>query len=194
MYRYPRLPAALTYAAEAHSRQVRKGTDIPYVSHPIGVASLVLEHGGDEDQAIAGLLHDVLEDCGAEHEGPIRAAFGERVAAMVLDCTDGVPDGGGDKAPWRDRKLAYLRHLETVDAAPLLVSACDKLHNARAIASDAAAGQDVFVRFKAGREGTLWYYGSLVEVIGRRLGEGHPLARELAGAVARMSAAYTNQA
>jgi GTP pyrophosphokinase len=96
----------------------------------------VLENGGDEDQAIAGLLHDVLEDAGPEHTAAIRERFGERVLAIVDACTDGTPDATGKKTPWRERKQAYLEHLETIDADALLVSACDKLHNARAIAMD----------------------------------------------------------
>src|ERR1700742_1058831 len=104
MHSFPRLHAALDYAAEAHQAQARKGTAIPYLSHVLGVASLVIEHGGDEDQAIAGLLHDVLEDCGPEHASVIRRDFGERVLSIVESCTDGVPDAQGNKAPWRERK------------------------------------------------------------------------------------------
>jgi GTP pyrophosphokinase len=178
---------ALDYAAEAHRDQPRKGTTLPYLSHPMGVASLVLENGGDEDQAIAGLLHDVLEDCGAEHEQPIREAFGDRVARLVLGCTDGVPGASGEKAPWRARKLAYIDHLGAADEAVVLVSACDKLHNARAIVTDLMAGHAVFERFKAGREGTLWYYNALRQVIAERLGEQHPLSLQLGAAVSQMA-------
>jgi len=149
MIRFPRLAAALDHAAEAHGSQARKGTEIPYLGHLMGVASLVIDHGGDEDQAIAGLLHDVLEDCGAEHEASIRRAFGDRVADMVLACTDGTPDEAGAKAPWTERKRLYLRHLESAADETLLVSACDKLHNARAIAADVAAGEDVFAASRA---------------------------------------------
>lgn len=186
MYRYPRLHRALDYAAEAHSDQARKGTAIPYLSHPIGVASLVLEHGGDEDQAIAGLLHDVLEDCGVQHEEPIRTAFGDRVAVMVLGCTDGLPNAAGDKPPWKARKEAYLEHLKTADPCTVLVSACDKLHNARAIAADLMAGQPVFERFNAGLEGTVWYYGALHRVFADRLGDNHSLVLQLGAAVGQM--------
>jgi len=188
MTRFPRLAAALDYAAEAHGNQARKGTEIPYLGHLMGVASLVIDHGGDEDQAIAGLLHDILEDCGAEHEAPIRRAFGDRVADMVLACTDGTPDEAGVKAPWTERKRLYLRHLKTATDETLLVSACDKLHNARAIAADVAAGEDVFARFKGGRDGTLWYYRSLLQIFARRLPGQRSLVIELENAIGRMKA------
>jgi GTP pyrophosphokinase len=187
MNRFPQLHAALDYAAEAHQRQVRKGTTAPYVSHLLGVASLVLENGGDEDQAIAGLLHDVLEDAGLEHAPAICERFGERVLAIVEACTDGTPDAAGKKAPWRERKKAYLQHLETTDVDALLVSACDKLHNARAIAMDLGSGEDVFARFTGGLDGTAWYYRSLVHIFSKRLGVDHPLVLELATTVSRFA-------
>lgn len=187
MHRFPNLHAALDYAAEAHQHQIRKGTNIAYLSHLLGVASLVIEHGGDEPQAIAALLHDVVEDCGPEHELPVRERFGDRVAEIVLQCTDGVPDETGQKPPWRERKQAYLHHLATeVTDDALLVSACDKLHNARAIAADAACGHEVFERFTAGREGTLWYYDSLLGIYETRMGPGASLPIELRWAVERM--------
>lgn len=194
MSRLPRLHAALDYAADAHKTQVRKGSSIPYLSHLLGVSSLVLEYGGDEDQAIAGLLHDVLEDCGVEHAGAIREQFGERVLSIVEACTDGTPDATGQKAPWRERKQAYLEHLVTVAKEALLVSACDKLHNARAIAGDQASGQDVFARFTGGRDGTLWYYQSLLGIFEGRLGGDAPLAIELRWTIGRMLAACDGDA
>lgn len=181
-----RLADAFAYVCAAHAAQFRKGTDIPYISHLMSVSALVMENGGDEDQAIAGLLHDTIEDCGREHESAIRAQFGDRVVRIVLACTDGVPDAAGKKPPWRERKERYLAHLQTANDDTLLVSACDKLHNARAIAADLAAGADVFARFKAGRDGTLWYYNALVRVFRAQLGEAHPLVRELESAVAKM--------
>jgi (p)ppGpp synthase/HD superfamily hydrolase len=187
MHRFPRLHEALDYAAEAHNGQLRKGTPNPYLGHLIGVCSLVLDYGGDEDQAIAGLLHDVIEDCGLEHADRLRNLFGDRVADIVLGCTDGAPDEAGEKAPWRERKEAYLTHLTDADPDTLLVSACDKLHNARAIVADVRAiGPDVFSRFKAGREGTLWYYGRLADVFAERLGDRHPLVLELGATVGAM--------
>jgi (p)ppGpp synthase/HD superfamily hydrolase len=181
------LASAMSYAALIHGTQKRKGTTIPYISHLMSVSALVMEHGGNEDQAIAGLLHDALEDCGPEHEKVIRANWGSRVAKIVQDCTDGVPDANGKKADWHARKRKYLEHLLSVDIDSLLVSACDKLHNARAIVSDLRAGHDVFARFNAGRDGTLWYYRSLAEAISSRLGKSAPIARELTSAVACMS-------
>lgn len=187
-----RFTEAVDYARTAHAGHFRKGTTIPYVYHLLGVASLVLEHGGDEDQAIAGLLHDVLEDCGHEHEQPIRERFGEAVIAIVLACTDGTAAGkaavaSSDKfADWRERKLRYLAHLREESPAALLVSACDKLHNARAIVGDLedpAVGTAVFARFTPGREGTLAYYHSLAQLFAAR---GSPVARALTATVERM--------
>ena len=183
----PRLPAALDYAALHHDGQLRKGTNIPYLAHLLGVCALVLDYGGDEEQAIAGLLHDVIEDCGEQHRAIVRATFGARVADIVEGCTDGVPDSEGRKAPWRERKAAYLAHLRDAPRDTLLVSACDKLHNARAIAADVrGVGADVFTRFKAGRGGTLWYYGALLDVFSARMGERDPLVVELRAAVGDM--------
>jgi (p)ppGpp synthase/HD superfamily hydrolase len=134
-------------------------------------------------------LHDVIEDCGLEHGDRLRAMFGARVANIVEGCTDGAPDEAGEKAPWRDRKEAYLAHLADAHPDTLLVSACDKLHNARAIVADVRAlGPDVFSRFKAGREGTLWYYGRLAETFAERLGPQHPLVLELSATVGEMVA------
>ena len=162
-----RLADAFTFAATAHAAQVRKGTSIPYVSHLMSVSALVLEHGGDEDQAIAGLLHDVIEDCGIVNEPVIREKFGERVARIVRACTDADTT---PKPPWLERKTRYLQHLQQEGPDVLLVSACDKLHNARAIVSDQhAIGSAVFKRFSASREQVLWYYQSLAEIYQAKL-------------------------
>ena len=181
-----RLASAMAYAALIHGTQKRKGTGIPYISHLMSVSALVMEFGGDEDQAIAGMLHDSLEDCGAEHEKVIRNNYGDRVADIVCACTDGVPDATGNKAPWRERKERYLEHLRHAPAAALLVSACDKLHNARAILADLRAGHDVFSRFSGGRDNTLWYYRELVDRFRDRLGGDAPVVKELAAAVEGM--------
>lgn len=189
---------AVDYARIAHAAQIRKGTPIPYVYHLLGVSSIVLEYGGNEDQAIAGLLHDVLEDCGAAHEATIRAQFGEAVAKIVKDCTDGESEEKAThdteearRADWRSRKLKYIASLETKPLDSLLVSACDKLHNARAIVGDAhgRAKQSVFDRFKAGREGTLKYYESLSRVLNGRAKEGTLRFEELTGEFDRTVAA-----
>lgn len=174
-----RYAAAVDYAVAAHAGQVRKGTSVPYVSHPLAVSALVIEYGGDEDQAIAALLHDVLEDCGEHHAPEIEALFGPRVHEIVWACTDGIAPPGGSKPGWQTRKNAYLAHLAEVREEALLVTLCDKLHNANAIRQDQLViGQTIFARFSAGLEGTRWYYTSLCRVFADRLGVKHPaLAR-----------------
>ncbi len=179
-----RISEALALAVQAHEKQVRKGTSIPYVAHPMGVASIALEFGADEDQAIAALLHDVLEDGGPKYGPVIKERFGERVLAIVDGCTDGLPDATGKKADWGERKRAYLEHLLQASDDVLLVSGSDKLHNARAIVSDLLKiGPDVFSRFTAGRDGTLWYYRTLAEIFERR---GAPMAAMLTAEVVQM--------
>lgn len=164
-----RLPSALALAVQAHDGQVRKGTAIPYIAHPLGVASIALDFGATENQAIAALLHDVLEDGGPHYAPLIEAQFGAEVLALVQACTDGVPDASGVKADWGERKRAYLAHLAEAPDEVLLVSGADKLHNARAIVSDLITiGPEVFKRFKAGRDGTLWYYRALADVFTQR--------------------------
>ncbi|KAB7623624.1 HD domain-containing protein [Alkalilimnicola sp. S0819] len=164
----PRFTQALAVAAEAHERQARKGTDVPYITHPVAVAALVARYGGDEDQQIAALLHDVLEDAG-EHWTPRVRAFGEVVYEVVLGCTDGLPDARGNKPEWHTRKRAYLAQLDAAPERTLLVAGCDKLHNLQSIHLDLTEiGPGVFERFRAGREGTLWYYEQLVALFQRR--------------------------
>ncbi len=190
-----RYTEALDYAREQHARQTRKGTQVPYLSHLLGVSSLVLDHGGDEDQAIAGLLHDVIEDCGAHHEATVRHRFGERVARIVLACTDSTQEGKAALdtpeakfADWHRRKQAYLEHLRHTEGDALLVSCCDKLHNARAIVADLedpAVGVAVFDRFTAKRDGTLHYYHGISDIFTAR---GAAAARVLDSQVARMHA------
>jgi (p)ppGpp synthase/HD superfamily hydrolase len=181
-----RYATAVRFAVNAHRTQVRKGTTIPYFTHPLAVSGLVLEFGGDEEQAIAGLLHDVVEDCDLS-PGALAEIFGSRVAAIVEGCTDGTPDENGRKAPWSDRKQRYLIHLQDAEEDVLLVSACDKLHNARSIVRDLhEIGAAVFDRFTAGREQTLWYYSRLADTFEERLAQ-RDLARALAYEVGRMS-------
>jgi GTP pyrophosphokinase len=157
-----RLAAALELAVELHRDQARKGTRIPYVAHLLGVAAIVLAHGGDEDEAIAALLHDAVEDQGgAPTLATIEARFGQDVAEIVAACsdTDVVP-----KPPWRRRKEDYLHHLPSASDSARLVSAADKLDNARAILSDYRRhGEALWLRFQGGREGTLWYYRALAD-------------------------------
>jgi (p)ppGpp synthase/HD superfamily hydrolase len=176
------LSEAFAHAARIHAAQRRKGTDIPYVSHLMAVAGIVLEHGGDEQLAIAALLHDAIEDCGAEQEAEIAARFGPRIAAIVRDCTDADVQ---PKPPWRARKEAYLAHLAHTGRDSLLVSAADKLHNARAIVADLRThGPAMMSRFTAGAEGTLWYYRALADAFTRLLPGA--LSRELSLAVEDM--------
>ena len=167
-----------------HRDQVRKGTSIPYLSHLLAVSSLVMEHDGDEDEAIAGLLHDVVEDVGRDQAPAIAQRFGARVLDIVLGCTDA---DRFPKPPWRERKERYLTHLDTAPASVLLVSCCDKLHNATAILHDLERiGPAVFERFTAGREGTLWYYRRLADTFTRL---GAPPAARLGVVVARLEGA-----
>lgn len=161
-----RFDAALADARALHADQTRKGTAIPYLSHLMAVASLVLEARGDEDQAIAGLLHDTIEDAG-ESEASLAARFGPRVARIVAECSD--HRGEGPKPDWRPRKEAYLASIATKSDDAILVTVCDKLHNAGAILQDLRSdGPDVFDRFTAGRDGTFWYYGELARTLAAR--------------------------
>src|SRR5437879_9244246 len=159
-----RFEEALTFATRLHADQARKGTTIPYISHLLAVTSIVLEQGGNEDEAIAALLHDAIEDQGgASTREEIRRRFGETVVEIVNGCTDAevVP-----KPPWRTRKEAYIAHLRTASASVRLVSAADKLHNARAILADyRVVGESLWERFNGGKEGTLWYYRELIEAL-----------------------------
>jgi GTP pyrophosphokinase len=156
----PRFLRAFQFAAEKHAGQTRKASTIPYIAHLMGVASLVLEAGGDEDMSIAALLHDVVEDCGgAPMLKEVRRRFGARVAKIVDGCTDADTD---PKPPWRERKETYIGRLRKEDAETRLVSASDKLNNVRSILSDyRAIGESVWSRFAGGRDGTLWYYRTL---------------------------------
>ena len=178
-----RFDEALAYASRIHRDQRRKGTAIPYVSHLLAVASLTLEHGGDEDQAIAALLHDSAEDQGgAERLADIEARFGRGVAAIVADCTDSWAE---PRPPWRERKAAYVAALAGKPARSLLVSLADKTHNARAIVADLRRhGDALWPRFTGGEEGTLWYYESLAAAFAEALP--CPLADELARAATEM--------
>ncbi len=155
-----RFSDALRFACELHATQTRKGTDIPYVAHLLAVASIALEHGASEDEAIAALLHDAVEDQGGRKTGDqIRRRFGDHVADVVDACSDTDIQ---PKPPWRARKEAYIAHLEQAPRSVLLVSASDKLHNARSILIDVRShGDDLWSRFSGGKDGTLWYYRTL---------------------------------
>ncbi len=165
-----RFDRALLYATHVHGGQRRKGTSTPYVAHLLAVAATVLEYGGDEDLAIAALLHDSVEDQGGKARlEDVRNRFGDRVAQIVEPCSDSLVDTGKgeSKAHWQERKEAYLKHLRTADADILRVSLADKVHNARAILRDLRnpeIGERIWSRFSQPREDTLWYYGSLADV------------------------------
>jgi GTP pyrophosphokinase len=156
-----RFDEAFAYAHEAHASHVRKGSGTPYLGHLMGVASIVIDDGGSEDEAIAALLHDAAEDSGGRARlEDIRARFGERVAKIVEDCTDAWTE---PKAPWADRKHAYAEHARTLGAASLRVSAADKVHNAYAILRDLRnTGERVWERFNASSDDVVAYYHSLV--------------------------------
>jgi GAF domain-containing protein len=172
-----RFDEALVYASRLHAHQARKGTEVPYISHLLAVAGLVLEHGADEDTAIAALLHDAVEDQGgAATREEIRRRFGDTVVQIIDGCTDAdvLP-----KPPWRERKEKYIAHIREASPSVLLVSAADKLHNVRTILADyRKAGEALWDRFNGGREGTLWYYRSLVEAF-REVSSSMPLVEEL---------------
>ncbi|TFI52648.1 HD domain-containing protein [Mastigocladus laminosus UU774] len=158
-----RFELALVYATRLHAHQVRKGSEIPYISHLLSVAALVLEDGGSEDEAIAALLHDAIEDQGgAKTREEIRQQFGEKVVSIVDGCTESevIP-----KPPWKERKQDYIERMRHACPEVQRVSQADKLHNARSILTDwYQDGETVWNKFKGGKEGTLWYYRSLLGV------------------------------
>ncbi len=154
------------FATQLHREQCRKGSNVPYVSHLLAVSSLVIEHDGDEDQAIAALLHDAIEDQGGpKARARILRRFGERVTRIVDGCTDSQAD---PKPPWRARKEAFIAGISEKSPSVQLVCAADKLHNARCILSDyrkVDVGEKVWRRFEGRREGTLWYYRELANAL-----------------------------
>ena len=174
-----RFGQALRFADDWHRGHFRKGTDLPYISHLLAVAALVMEHGGDEDQAISALLHDVIEDRAGPDPEPLKrdieSEFGTRVLATVLGCSDA--HGPEEKAPWKARKQAYIAHLAEASDDVLLVSCADKVHNLRTILVDyRQLGEGFWTRFSVaggdpwvGRAETLWYYRELARAFRARL-------------------------
>ena len=158
-----RLADAFRFALDAHADQRRKASDVPYVSHLLQVAGLVLEHGGDATLAAAGLLHDVLEDCADVDAAMLRERFGAEVALIVERCTDLLPGDRPDaKSSWSLRKQSYLARLREADARTRLVAVCDKLHNLRSLVTDLRAdGKEALARFSAKPEQLRWYYESV---------------------------------
>jgi (p)ppGpp synthase/HD superfamily hydrolase len=171
---------AMQYAARVHAKQIRKKTNRPYIGHLMSVAAIVIEYGGDEEMAIAALLHDAVEDQGGlPRLREIRKKFGKRVARIVDGCTDSYSQ---PKPPWLERKRAYVARVSREPLDTLLVSAGDKLSNVRETLRDLRAqGDSVFERFAGKKEGTLWYYRAIVDEF-RKAGS-HPLFEELARTV-----------
>jgi GTP pyrophosphokinase len=171
------------FASFHHHGQIRKGNGSPYITHPLAVASLVGEYGGDEDQAVAALLHDLLEDCGVKLE-EISSRFGERVADVVSWCTDTTEQ---PKPPWQQRKEAYLARLGGAPPDARLVITADKLQNAESIMHDlgrSSVGELVWTRFRANRDQELWYFRTVTDVLAA--GWSHEILDELRSVVARM--------
>lgn len=162
-----RFEDALVLAHQLHADQVRKGTTIPYIGHLLAVTSIVIENGGTEDEVIAALLHDAIEDAGGDS---IRSVIRERFGENVLEIVEGLTDTDQTpKPPWRARKEAYLAHLGEASASVLLVSLADKIHNAGSILRDLRnEGESVWSRFTGGKDGSLWYYRALVEAFRAR--------------------------
>jgi len=171
-----RFTDALTFATELHANQTRKGNGVPYIAHLLAVSSIALEYGANEEEAIAALLHDAIEDQGgAATREEIRRRFGDTITEIVDGCTDADTT---PKPPWRQRKEAYIAHIPTASASVRLVSAADKLHNAWSILKDyRIVGENLWKRFHGGKEGTLWYYRSLIDAF--RTHESTPIIDEL---------------
>jgi (p)ppGpp synthase/HD superfamily hydrolase len=178
-----RVDDAFAYAAALHSQQRRKLSGEPYLAHLMSAAALVMEHGGSEDEAIAALLHDAVEDQGGLPTlEQIRRRFGQTVAEIVEGCTDATVT---PKPPWRLRKETYIARLRHATASVRLVSAADKLHNARSILREyRRLGESLWGNFRGGREGTLWYYRTVVDTL-KQAGV-NPLVEELARTVAEI--------
>lgn len=170
------LSSAMRYASRIHATQLRKETRIPYISHLLAVASLVLENGGGQDEAIAALLHDAAEDCGGRRRlADIRQRFGPKVARIVAGCTDTFED---PKPAWKPRKESYLQDLPEALRSVRLVAAADKLHNARCVLADYRAfGDKLWRRFNAPKDQLLWYHRAVTEAL--RKGGSNPLVEEL---------------
>lgn len=178
-----RLVEAFAFTFELHRRQRRKGTEVPYLTHLLAVAALVGEHGGEEDQVIAALLHDAVEDQGGKETlERIRAKFGDTVASYVAGCSDSDTE---PKPPWRERKEQYLATVTHASPQLKLIVAADKCHNVQSITRDLKTiGDSVWNRFRGGKEGTLWYYAEVVRALAQ--GWQHTLLGELAEAVDKL--------
>jgi (p)ppGpp synthase/HD superfamily hydrolase len=184
----PRLYEALALAAKAHKDQIRKGSDVPYIVHPIQVAMILQAHGFDEDLAIAGILHDTVEDCDVSFDD-IRSRFGDDVTTLVDGVTEKKTDASAHKRPWRIRKEEQLAHLAHADARTAALKAADALHNASCTLADVRAhGPGVWTRFNAAPDDSIWYYQQVAKLVSERLGATHALARELTATVDALAA------
>ncbi len=187
-----RLTNAFSWASDLHAEQSRKGTRVPYLSHLMAVASLAMEYGADEDTVIAALLHDAVEDAGGDHLlQRIRRHFGDRIADIVAECSDSFSADKTVKAPWIERKRAYVAQLAHKTPEACLVSACDKLHNALAILADeqearAIGATPVWDRFGKPAEQVVAYYSAVLA--GLRDKVPSALERRLEGAVVQLEA------
>lgn len=176
-----RFTRALSLAVEWHGAQTRKGVPIPYMSHLMTVSSIVMEHGGTEDEAIAALFHDAIEDApdaveAAKREALMHEEFGSTVAEIVLGCSDSKPNASGEKAPWKERKTAYLTAMRTKPANTLLVAGSDKLHNLTCTVRDVRRhGIETLSRFGASLEDQGWYYSVIGQILAER---DIPMAKE----------------
>ena len=168
-----RMTEALRFAPQHHADQYRKGSSIPYVSHLLQVAGLVLEFGGDVDQAVAALLHDTLEDCPEVTVGSLEERFGAAVTGIVRDCSDTIAcEAGPDaaKPSWRERKERYLAHMKCADTRSLLVAVCDKVHNLGTIVADLEEhGLETLGRFSADADGQAWYFRNILDIARERV-------------------------
>ena len=187
-----RYDAALKFAADAHRMQLRKNGAVPYLSHLLRVSGLTFDYGASEDVAIAALLHDVVEDCGGIPTlERVREAFGDTVARIVLDVSDSTASDSTRKAPWRERKEAYLERLKDVEPDTLLVAACDKLDNVTSLLrSLRLVDADVVLsKFKANPDAQAWFYDSFLGILTRRK---LPIAVELSDAIEKLKYVLTN--
>lgn len=182
-----RYKQALEFAFDVHRSQERKGSGTPYIAHILGVSSMALENGANEDEAIAALLHDAAEDQGGERMlSEIEARFGSYVAGLVTECTDAVEE---PKPPWKERKLRYLSHLKSASSSAVLIASCDKLYNLRSIVSDfRLIGDSIWGRFTGGKEGVLWYYRELEKALAMP----EPLRAEFGRSLAELNGLLQN--
>jgi len=188
-----RFNEGLVFAAIFHRKQRRKSSRAPYLSHLLAVAAIALEHGATEDEAIAALLHDAVEDQGGvETLKRIRDTFGSNVAEIVIGCSDSNTVRRSQKPPWRKRKQKYIASLSKASPSVILVSASDKLHNIRSLIKDyQQMGERMWSVFKGGKAGTLWYYRAVSAALARR--SQLPLVSEVIKAVADLNSAVRSR-